>query len=95
MIANFGYTDGSGSFFISVDTEKCDGCEKCVEACPAKILEVIDDPFDPIDGDVMAAVKDEERKKIKYSCMPCKPASGERNLPCVNACPNEALAHSW
>jgi hypothetical protein len=26
MIANYGYKDGSGEFFISIDTDCCDGC---------------------------------------------------------------------
>ena len=49
MIANHGYTDGSGTYFISVDSEKCDGCGKCVDACPYGVLEVVDDPFDPLE----------------------------------------------
>jgi len=95
MIANHGYTDGSGTYFISVDSDKCDGCGKCVDACPYGVLEVVDDPFDPLEGDRVVVVTEDQRKKIKYTCMPCKPASGERNLPCVLACPTEAITHSW
>ena len=95
MIANYGYKDGSGEYFISVDSDKCDGCEMCVEACPYNVLEVVDDPYDPIEGGRVVAVTEEERKKIKYTCMPCKPASGKRELPCVLACPTEAISHSW
>ena len=26
MLANYGYKDASGDFFITIDTDKCDGC---------------------------------------------------------------------
>ena len=45
-IANYGYTDGSGDWYIVVDSDKCDGCGKCVEACPKNVLEVIVDDYD-------------------------------------------------
>jgi ferredoxin len=95
MIANYGYRDGSGTYLITIDTEKCDGCGKCVEACPYGVLEVMPNDFDPIEGGMMAAVTEEHRKKIKYSCAPCKPVSGRKELPCIQACPVEALSHSW
>ncbi len=93
MIANYGYKDGSGDYFISMDTDKCIECEEkhCVAACPEKILEVFLDDYD----DEVVGVTEEHRKKIKYSCAPCKPASGERNLACLKACPLGAITHSW
>ena len=95
MIANYGYKDGSGDYYISLDTDKCDGCGKCVEACPYGVLEVVENPFDPVEGGDIAVVTAAQSKKIKYTCMPCKPASGKRELPCVIACPSSALSHSW
>ncbi len=95
MIANFGYEDGSGKYYIILDTDKCDGCGKCVEACPYNVLEVVDNPFDPVEGDQIMIVTEAERKKIKYACMPCKPTSGRVELPCVLACPYQAISHSW
>ena len=93
MIANFGYKDGSGDFFISIDTDKCNGCGDCVPVCPANVLEIRDNEFDPIADDMMAAVKDEHRKKIKYSCAPCKGVG--KVLPCMAACDLDAITHSW
>jgi len=95
MIANFGYRDGSGTYNISVDSDKCDGCGKCVKACPYSVWEVVSNPFDPIEGGMLAVVTEAQRKKIKYTCMPCKPVSGKRELPCVLACPTQAISHSW
>ncbi len=93
MLANFGYKDGSGDFFITVDTDACVRCtdHPCLVACPAGVLEIIVDDYD----DRVCAVKDGHRKQIKYSCAPCKPATGRPVLPCVAACPAGALAHSW
>ncbi|MBW1829530.1 MAG: 4Fe-4S binding protein [Deltaproteobacteria bacterium] len=49
MLANYGYKDGSGDFFITLDTDKCDGCGDCVTACPNGVFEVVDeDPNDPM-----------------------------------------------
>jgi ferredoxin len=95
MLANYGYKDGSGDYFITIDTDKCDGCSKCVEACPQKVLAVVEDPNDPFREVPVAVVVEEQRKKLKYTCAPCKPMSGERNLPCMLACEPEAISHSW
>ena len=95
MLANYGYKDGSGEFFITIDTDKCNGCGDCVQACPYGVLEVRPDDSDPLRDEPVAAVTEAERKKIKYTCAPCKPVSGERKLPCVLACEPAAISHSW
>ncbi len=92
MKAHHGYEDGSGRYYITVDTELCDGCEECVEACPAGVLAMVEE--DPIEERMVAAVSAEHRKKIKYSCNPCKP-TGYTSLPCVSVCKPAALTHSW
>ncbi len=94
MLANFGYKDGSGEFFITIDTDKCDGCD-CVTGCKAHILELADNEFDPLAEGQIAVVRQANRKTIKYDCGPCKPPSGARVLPCVTACKPGAIAHSW
>ena len=93
MRANYGYKDGSGDFFITVDTDPCAECgdHPCVDACPAGLFEIIEDDY----GDTVCAVKEEHRRQIKYSCAPCKPAGGRTSLPCTDACPADALVHSW
>lgn len=94
MIANYGFKDGSGDWFLAIDTDKCDGCGKCAEGCPANVLEVGEDEYDPFRDEPVAKVRAEERKKIRYSCAPCQPGYGEKSPPCVSACELGAISHS-
>jgi Fe-S-cluster-containing hydrogenase component 2 len=102
MIAQYGYKDGSGTYYISIDTEKCDGCTslqtpKCIEVCPSNVFEVGEDEIDPFREEPVARVREEERKKLRFSCAVCKPAGGWEieSLPCVKNCPKSAIMHSW
>jgi Fe-S-cluster-containing hydrogenase component 2 len=95
MIANYGYQDGSGIYLISVDTEKCDGCGKCAEVCPCDVLELVSNEYDPFDDDMVLSVVPEQRNKLKYSCAPCKSVNNKNERRCIQACPREAIRHSW
>lgn len=96
MRANYGYSDGSGSYFITIDTDHCNGCGDCVSVCPAQIFEVLDeDPNDPLRDDPVVVVKGDKKKKMKYGCSPCKPPGESRPAPCVGACEAGAISHSW
>jgi len=91
MIANYGYKDGSGEYFIALDTDLCNGCGDCVPRCPGGVFEIILNDYD----EKVAAVTDAQRRKLKYSCAPCKPVSDRPVLPCVAACKPGAIHHSW
>ena len=93
MKANYGYLDGSGQFFITINTDKCMTCShhSCVAACPKGMFEIIVDDYD----DSVAQIKEAFRKKVKYECGPCKPVADRPPLPCVVACTPGAIVHSW
>jgi Fe-S-cluster-containing hydrogenase component 2 len=55
------------------------------------VLEIVLDDYD----DSVAAVAEDHRKKIKYSCAPCKPDRDRAPLPCLEACTPGAITHSW
>lgn len=95
MIANYGYMDGSGEFFIRIDTGKCNGCGDCVTSCPAGVFQLGEDGGDPFRETPVAGVGEGQRRKIKYSCGPCKPVAGRPALRCVSACKPGAIEHSW
>lgn len=96
MLANYGYKDGSGDFFITIDTDVCNGCGDCVPVCPSGCFLVVDeDPNDPLRDEPVAIVSGDQRKKLKYACAQCKPEKARPPLPCVTACTANAIHHSW
>ncbi|OHB74183.1 MAG: ferredoxin [Planctomycetes bacterium RBG_16_59_8] len=93
MIANYGYKDGSGDYFIVIDTDRCKECPagECIAACPQGLLERITDDYD----DVVCAVKENFRNKLKYACAPCKPIGSTTPPPCVAGCPRSGIRQTW
>jgi predicted CoA-substrate-specific enzyme activase len=86
----YGYSDGTGDYFITVDTAKCDACGLCVDACQEHILAMVrEDGRGPY-----AAVKDELRKKLAYVCPGIK-ACGAKDKNCQKSCSKNAIKHSW
>jgi len=94
MIANYGYKDGSGEYYISIDTDLCIACSAqraCLKACPKGMFEIISDDYD----DEVAAIKQSARRALAFDCSDCKPAAGYTSLPCSSACLPGAIKHSW
>jgi predicted CoA-substrate-specific enzyme activase len=91
MKISYGYSDGTGEYYITVDTGKCDGCGKCVEACYAGNLEIGKND----QGQPKAMVKDTVRKKIHLVCAGHKFCSAGHPVNCHSACPQDAINHSW
>lgn len=92
IITYYGYMDGSGEYYIVVDSEKCNGCGDCVKACPQEALEITPIMVD-IEEKSVVTVKEEQRKKLKYTCAQCKPEEGKP--PCISACKWKALTCVW
>jgi len=93
MKANYGYLDGSGQYFITIDTDKCIDCKThpCVSACPQGMFNIFTNDYD----EEVAEIKTEFRKKLKYECTQCKPVTARPPLPCQTACKPGAVQHSW
>ena len=94
MIANYGYKDGSGEYYISIDTDKCINCEAgraCLTGCPKGMFETMTDDYD----DEVVQIKQSFRRNLAYDCADCKPSSNRPPLPCVVACTPAAIKHSW
>jgi len=91
VIYNYGYQDGMGEYYITIDGEQCNGCEQCVTACPRGVLEMWTDDYD----NYVVKVVDQEKKQISYTCTACTPDPATQPRPCHTACATAAISHSW
>ena len=94
MLSNYGYADGTGTYYIQIDTDACVECETkaCTSACPKGIFEVIEDDWE----DEVAAIREDARNQLKTVCASCKSADRTGNeLPCAAACGQGAIRHTW
>jgi NAD-dependent dihydropyrimidine dehydrogenase PreA subunit len=87
----YGYSDGTGEYFITIDNNLCNGCGECVENCPAGIFVMEKDGSSP----PRATVGKDNRKRLALLC-PGKAGCprGEENN-CQEICPVHAISHSW
>lgn len=93
MIANYGYRDAEGEFYVTIDTDRCSSCAEkpCISACPGSVLTGEEDPY----GEMVVAVDALQRNRLKHACADCKPHRNRPSLPCTAACPCGAITHSW
>ncbi len=97
MIANYGYEDASGFYYITIDGDSCATCagHPCVDACPQSVYAVELDDYD----DLVAVVTEKARRRLRELCAGCKAVNGtqgsELRVPCAQACRAGAISHSW
>lgn len=91
MKANYGYSDATGEYFITIDTDKCDSCGDCVSACPENVFEMAEDDY----GKLVVMVREEVRKKLGFVCPGFNLICSKKEVNCHTACKMEAIAHSW
>ncbi len=91
MKIQYGYSDGTGDYFITIDTELCDGCGECLNACPANVFILDNDN----DNQLKAKVGEYARKRLSLLCpgfQSCRPSNGAN---CHSVCQKKAIHHSW
>jgi ferredoxin len=91
MIAHYGYADGSGEYYITIDTDKCDGCGECVRSCPKDIFGVAVDDYNK----AVAVVREELSRSISYICSGYYQECISKEVNCHNVCKPEAISHTW
>jgi len=91
VITHYGYKDGSGEYFLAVDSGKCDACGKCVPACPAGALEMTT-VFADLEDKPVVGVKESSRKSLRDLCSSCD-HSGK--APCEVSCLRFAIKVAW
>jgi NAD-dependent dihydropyrimidine dehydrogenase PreA subunit len=91
MKIHYGYTDGTGDYYITVDTNRCDGCGECVNVCPAGILILgKEDGLKP-----KVVLKEEARRKLAMLCPGFQSCSSKGEANCHSVCPKDAIEHTW
>lgn len=87
----YGYSDGTGSYFITIDNARCDGCGECVSACPAGIFAVTADDG----GQMKARVNEEVRKRLAMMCPGYEACRQDLERNCHEVCHVDAINHTW
>lgn len=99
MQANYGYQDGAGTWYVTVDTDACDGCEACVDVCPSDLWVVQVDEYDPLSDEEVAVIAEDHRDDLRYDCSPCKSPEPDvadtGTAACEKACHTNAISFSW
>ncbi len=91
MKAQYGYSDGTGEYFITIDAEACDGCGQCATACPQGIFTVARDDS----GQLKAIVREGARNRLSFLCPGFQDCRQTHQINCHSACPKNAIQHSW
>jgi predicted CoA-substrate-specific enzyme activase len=91
MKVQYGYSDGTGEYFITIDTALCDGCGECVLACPSAVFTMEKtDSAQPV-----ARVREEVRKRLSLVCPGINSCKATCRVNCHSVCKQEAISHSW
>lgn len=91
MKVQYGYSDGTGEYFITIDYNLCDGCGECTAQCPAGIFTIEKDGA----SQPRAVVKEESRKKLGVLCPGITDCPLGAGTNCQSICRANAITHSW
>ena len=91
MKVQYGYSDGTGEYFITIDHNLCNGCGECAAICPAGIFTMEKDGASP----PRAVVTEGCRKKLALLCPGAAACPLGKESNCRSVCPAGAIIHSW
>jgi hypothetical protein len=94
MIASYGYEDGTGFYYITIDTDICAVCDtkKCVSACLELVFEVQENDWE----EVVIAVNKDKTHVLQACCNDCRQDDAARRArPCQQSCSYDAISFSW
>lgn len=89
--AQYGYSDATGEYFITIDGTLCDSCGKCVETCPAQVFSLEKGQ----DDRPVAAVTRDMAKKLGFICPGAEKCRVNNGINCHSTCSKDAIKHSW
>lgn len=90
MKVQYGYSDGTGEYYITIDHNLCNGCGECITKCPAGIFSLEENGASP-----KAVVREECRKKLAALCAGAGACLLGRESNCETVCSVKAITHGW
>ena len=94
MTAYYGFEDGSGNYYIKINTNLCQKCKDkpCINSCPNTLFSKINDDY----GTETIEIEAGRQHSIQAACDNCKLVCHSNDtLPCHKACPYHAIEHTW
>jgi ferredoxin-like protein FixX len=91
---NYGYEDGSGSYYLRKAKDQCGSCtaKGCLKSCPAGLFVQEQDDWD----NEVVVLRADARNQLALLCSECKfLLNRSPPLPCQSACNFQAINHSW
>jgi len=88
---HYGYSDGTGEYFIAIDYNKCDDCSECIKGCPAGIFS----QGSGTAGQPAIIIKQETARRLSSLCRGKSSCNSEKGTSCQDFCPQKAINLSW
>jgi predicted CoA-substrate-specific enzyme activase len=91
MKVQYGYSDGTGEYFITIDYNLCNGCGECAAKCPVGIFTMEKDGS----SQPRATIEEVNRKKLGVLCPGSTACPLGKGADCQSICKANAITHGW